>query len=101
MNLPTERNCFAISTLGDSMFPMIQSGDIITINASKMEYSVGDIVVFYLKESDGIKLIAHRIIHIFDNKFIITKGDNNFIADKPIRIKKIIGKVVKIERKMI
>lgn len=92
--------CFVINTSGDSMLPTIRSGDVITIDMSQMDYNIDDIVVFYSKESDGIKLVAHRITHIFSNKIIITKGDNNCIADKPIRTKKIIGKVIKIERKV-
>lgn len=95
---PTGEKYFVINTSGDSMLPTICSGDILTIDTSEMDYCIDDIVVFYSNESDGIKLVAHRITHIFSNKIIITKGDNNFRADKPIRLKKLIGKVVNIER---
>ena len=78
------------------MLPTIHSGDILTINTTEAKYSVNDIVAYYSKESDGIKLIAHRITHVFGNKIVITKGDNNTIADKPIRINRIIGKVIEI-----
>lgn len=57
-----------------------------------------DIVVYYSNEPGGFRLVAHRITNIFNNIFIITKGDNNFCADKPIKAKQLIGKVVKIKK---
>ncbi len=81
------------------MFPTIRSGDMLTIDTADENYNINDIVVYYSNESDGIKLVAHRITHIFDNRFVITKGDNNAIADKPIRINRIIGRVVEIRER--
>lgn len=99
--LDVRDNCFTIRAFGDSMLPIIYSGDVIMVDTSKMEYKLNDIIVYYTIESGDLKLVAHRIVHIFSNKFMITKGDNNSIADKPIRINKIIGKVIAItERKI-
>ena len=64
-----------------------------------LKYAINDIVVYYSNESNGLKLIAHRVTHIFGNKILITKGDNNTIADNPIRINRIIGKVIEVRRK--
>lgn len=88
-----------ISAYGNSMFPTISDGDMLTIDTSPVDYDIDDIVVFYSKEKGGLKFIAHRIIHNCNHKMFITKGDNNYFADPPIRLNKIIGKVVKSERR--
>ena len=90
---------FVLNALGNSMLPTICSGDMLIIDASEVCYDINDIVVYYSNESNGLKLIAHRITHIIGNKILITKGDNNTIADTPIRINRIIGKVIEVRRK--
>lgn len=88
-----------LSALGNSMLPTICSGDTLIIDVSEVCYDINDIVVYYSNESNGLKLIAHRVTHIFGNKILITKGDNNTIANNPIRINRIIGKVIEVRRK--
>jgi hypothetical protein len=59
------------------------------IEAEKDEYFVGDVVVF----QDGYSLVVHRIISI-DGEIVVTQGDANNVADSPIKITDIKGKVV-------
>ena len=84
--------------LGNSMFPFIRSGDLITIKPFKeSEIYIGD-VIFYKKE--GL-LFVHRLIkkeRLNGDLIGITRGDNRQIPDKPIKMSQVKGKVVKIDR---
>lgn len=73
--------------LTDSMKPEFSGGDVIFVTKSE-DYIVGDIVVF----TDGRIPTVHRIIEI-NGEEIITKGDNNNVADEPITADRILGKV--------
>lgn len=70
-----------------SMEPTLSVGDLIFVGESE-SYTVGDIVVF----DDGKSLVVHKIISI-DGDTVITQGDANNIADSPIQMKEIYGKV--------
>ena len=82
---------------GYSMLPLITPGEKVyfkkIINFD--EVNTGDIIIFLnLKK----KLISHRIIKI-QKDYIITKGDNCIIEDKPIQLSQCLGKVYLIEGK--
>lgn len=80
---------------GNSMKPVINPGDKVFIEKAKIKnIKVGEIVVFYQNK----KLVAHRVTRI-KNKHIITKGDNSFFFDRPLKQNEVLGKVVKIEGK--
>lgn len=77
-----------------SMYPLIAPNDIPTINKAK-KYSTNDIVA-YKKSSN---LIAHRIVYLHPkNKWLLTKGDNNYKVDKKVFPHQILGKVTSISR---
>ena len=65
----------------DSMKPVIEPGDyVIYVGASYEDIKEQDIIVYY-NESIG-KYIIHRVIEVnTDGNYMITKGDNNLIAD--------------------
>ena len=88
---PINKKCFTVYASGNSMLPTICAGSLLTVDTSEKEYKINDIVVYYLKEADGVKLVAHRIIYTYENRFVITKGDNNYRSDRPIRKNRIIG----------
>lgn len=78
------------------MAPFLLSGDIVYLK--KIPFSkihVNDLICF----KNGAKFTTHRVIHKpITGKFLITKGDNNFYADKKTYPKHITGKIVKIKR---
>jgi len=82
---------------GQSMEPLLQTGDIVIVyKVDEGDLRLGDIVVY--KKSDG-SLIIHRIIDIYETSsaiVIITKGDNNAFPDPPITADQVIGKVLSI-----
>lgn len=86
-----------IESHGTSMFPAIKDGDKIIVSVMDDSIEINDIIVFFDSSNSGnISLIAHRVIRVVDNKFVITKGDNNRAADRPISRKCIIGKVISV-----
>ena len=79
---------FALSVVkSGSMEPTLSVGDLIVVTPAD-EYAVGDIVVF----QDGRSLVVHTIISIEDD-MVITQGDANNVADDPIPLRDIEGKV--------
>lgn len=86
----------SIPTLGFSMFPVIRTGDRITL-CPDTDINLGDIIVF--ERSD--LMVCHRVKKVFEKnnvKYYQTRGDSFFTLDEPITADKMIGKVVKIDR---
>lgn len=83
--------------VSDSMQPVLTPGTFTTLKSYHEgdELKVGDIVT-YLRYRDG-KTIIHRVIELGDD-YVITKGDNNSIADGKIEYAQIRGIVTHILR---
>jgi signal peptidase len=73
-----------------SMNPLLLVDDLVIIRESD-DINVGDVVVY---EKDGDEII-HRVIKT-DDDTLTTKGDANTIADDPIEISAVKGKLVTI-----
>lgn len=74
----------------ESMWPELKKNDLVFIaKVEKRDLRVGDIIVY--KNERGFTI--HRIMSIETEK-LITKGDANNIADRPIRYDEIIGRTV-------
>ena len=74
-----------------SMKDTIQIGDGVLVEITK-DVKENDIIVY--KEEENF--ITHRLIEINENGDLITKGDANNSKDQPIKIDKVLGKVVYI-----
>lgn len=72
--------------LSGSMEPELSVNDMVFVQEQD-SYSENDVVVY----QDGSSLVIHRIISI-DGDTVITKGDANNTADKPITLSAIKGK---------
>lgn len=79
-----------IKVTGESMSPLYPQNMKLLLDVDETNFLMGDVVVY--NQTD--KLIIHRVIQIIDNKFVITKGDNNTRADRPIRLKRLLGKII-------
>lgn len=84
--MPFGHGCAVI--LSGSMEPTLKVNDLVVIREEE-SYAAGDIVVF---QSGGDRII-HRIAAI-DGETVLTKGDANPVADSPIHISQIKGKLV-------
>ena len=76
--------------LTGSMEPAIMPGDMV-IAREEASYEAGDIVAY---PRDGM-IITHRIIETGED-WAVTKGDHNSIADEPISLGSIEGKILVI-----
>ena len=85
-----------IITRGLSMFPLISTGDRITVSPEKSP-SIGDLMVF---KRNG-QMVCHRLVRVFEKdgmKYYRTRGDSFFNFDEPVTLDQILGKVIRIER---
>lgn len=74
--------------LSGSMEPTFSVNDLIVVKEAE-EYQVGDIVVF----QDAYDLVVHRIVNISGDE-VQTQGDANNMADEPINLSVVKGKVI-------
>ena len=82
-------SCFGVTpmvVLTDSMYPTIESGDLILCKkAEPAEIKAGDILSFFDPDGNGKSVVTHRVIEIVDGDdgpAFITKGDANNVADR-------------------
>ena len=83
---------FKVKIVGNSMYPTLKDGEIVSIKPLKSKYDVGDIVCFF---RDKLYLVVHRIVKVIksSNKIIyITQGDNMEHPDaRAVREDDIVG----------
>lgn len=84
---------------GHSMYPSIQDGDVLDIEAvGASDLEVGEVAFF--RSSDG-RPTVHRIIsrRMFDGRVtLIMRGDAAAVEDAPVREEEVLGRVTKIQR---
>lgn len=84
---------FSFTAASWSMFPTIQKGDVLTIDAAD-RIEVGDVVVFPLMGA----LVCHRVTRVDASGAVHTRGDAANRPDAPIQHQDILGKVTGIAR---
>ena len=94
--VPSVGGFFPMIVLTDSMYPVIESGDLIichTVDAEDVQ--VGAVITFYDPMGNGTSVVTHRVLEIQEENGqlnFITKGDNNNTEDqKPVPEEKLIG----------
>ncbi|MCQ6278875.1 signal peptidase I [Bacillus sp. EB600] len=84
---------------GNSMFPLIQQGNICQfVPFAPSLVKKGDVILFCSLES---QLIAHRFVGIKKEQnqtFYYLKGDTNLGLDQPIEEEQILGKLVSVQK---
>jgi signal peptidase I len=98
VSLLNEGKSIRIKAHGFSMFPAIKPGSLLVIEPleKKGKPVPGEIVA--IKRESGI--VVHRVVKwvMKDGKeYFVTRGDSNAMADNPVLIEKIAGRVVKSE----
>ena len=83
--VPSVGGKFPMIVLTDSMYPVIESGDLIICNtADADEIRVDDVISFYDPMGSGTSVVTHRVLEVVDEGGKIsfrTKGDNNNAED--------------------
>jgi len=68
--------------LTDSMYPVIESGDLIICRtAEPEEIRVGDVIAFFDPAGNGTTIVTHRVTEVTEDGWR-TKGDNNNVEDR-------------------
>ena len=94
--VPSLGGMFPMIVLTDSMYPEIESGDLILCHTREAEeVKVGDVITFYDPMGNGTSVVTHRVLEIKDKDGrpqFITKGDNNNVEDQvPVEAEDLIG----------
>lgn len=86
--VPSVGGYLPLIVLTDSMYPEIESGDLIichTIEADEVE--VNDIIAFFDPAGNGTSIVTHRVIEVIEHNGTYnfrTRGDNNNTEDKDL-----------------
>ncbi len=93
--VPARGFCLRMKGRGQSMYPLIQNGDILLIEPkSTDEFKIGDII-FYRRPSGTY--VVHRLIKKNGSATLQSKGDNLPYYDAPVTVGEVLGKVIQIE----
>ena len=84
--VPSVAGTLPLIVLTDSMYPQIQSGDLIICHtAEPEEIEENDVIAFFDPAGNGSTIVTHRVIEVTELNGKIawrTKGDNNNTEDR-------------------
>ena len=84
--VPSVAGKLPLIVLTDSMYPVIQSGDLIICRtAQPEEIEAGDVIAFFDPAGNGTTIVTHRVLEVteLDGRTAWrTKGDNNNTEDR-------------------
>ncbi len=84
--VPSVGGFLPLIVLTDSMYPDIESGDLIICHTAEAEdVKVGDVISFFDPAGNGTSIVTHRVLEIVQEDGQLnwrTKGDNNNTEDK-------------------
>jgi polysaccharide biosynthesis/export protein len=80
---------------GNSMYPAIKDGEMITVQPAEISDIKARDVVLYRNQS---RVIAHRVVQIEENSQLILRGDASENFDAPVEPQQILGKVISTKR---
>ena len=94
--VPSVGGMFPMIVLTDSMYPVIESGDLIICHTAEAdEIRVDDVITFYDPMGNGTSVVTHRVLEIIEADgeiSFLTKGDNNNTEDQmPVPEDNLIG----------
>jgi signal peptidase I len=98
LTLLAEGKTIRIKAHGYSMFPSIKPGSLILIEPLNVKGIPHEGEIIAIRRETG--LIVHRLSKILYKNGVtcyIARGDSNAYADKPVKIDKIAGRIVRAE----
>ena len=85
-DVPNVAGTLPLIVLTDSMYPVIESGDLIICHTEEPEnIQVGDVIAFFDPAGNGSSIVTHRVVEVTEQDGKIawrTKGDNNNTEDR-------------------
>ncbi len=96
-DVPSVGGYLPLIVLTDSMYPVIESGDLIICHTQEPEdIAVGDVIAFFDPAGNGSSIVSHRVLEVTEEGGQIawkTKGDNNNTEDKlPVPADKLVAR---------
>jgi len=92
------RGTATLHTYGYCMFPCIQPGDRITVDARRIEkIAVGEIAVF----RRGNRIVAHRVVEVGEREgipYLVTRPDLAWRNERPLTAADVLGVVTRVQR---
>jgi signal peptidase I len=98
LSLLAEGKTIRIKAHGYSMYPCIKPGSLVLIEPLKIKGMPVPGEIIAIRRENG--LIVHRLSKIINKNGVtsyIARGDSNATADNPVKIDKIIGRIVRAE----
>jgi len=94
--VPSVGRFFPLIVLTDSMFPVIESGDLIICRTAEPEdIAVGDVISFFDPAGSGSSIVTHRVVEVTQEDGSLawkTKGDANNVEDSAlVPAQKLVG----------
>ncbi len=84
--VPSIGGALPLIVLTDSMYPEIESGDLIICHTAEAEeIKVNDVIAFFDPAGNGSSIVTHRVIEVVEkdgNLSFRTRGDNNNTEDR-------------------
>lgn len=84
--VPNVAGTLPLIVLTDSMYPMIESGDLIICHTEDPEnIRTGDVIAFFDPAGNGTAIVTHRVTEVTEQNGQLawrTKGDNNNTEDR-------------------
>ena len=84
--VPNVGGMLPLIVLTDSMYPVIESGDLIICHTEEPEnIQTGDVIAFFDPAGNGTTIVTHRVLEVTEQAGQIawrTKGDNNNTEDR-------------------
>ena len=90
--VPAVGGYLPLIVLTGSMYPVIESGDLIICRtADAEEIEVGDVISFFDPAGNGSSIVTHRVLEVTEAGWR-TKGDNNNTEDRlPVTADKLVA----------
>ena len=94
--VPSVAGTLPLIVLTDSMYPVIESGDLIICHtAEPEEIEAGDVIAFFDPAGNGTSIVTHRVLEVTEQNGQLawkTKGDNNNTEDRlPVTADKLVA----------
>lgn len=84
--VPSVGGYLPLIVLTDSMYPVIESGDLIICHTAEAEdIAEGDVIAFFDPAGNGSSIVTHRVLEVTEKNGELawrTKGDNNNAEDR-------------------
>ena len=94
--VPNVAGTLPLIVLTDSMYPVIESGDLIICHTEEPEnIQTGDVIAFFDPAGNGTTIVTHRVLEVTEMDGELawrTKGDNNNTEDRlPVPADKLVA----------